>query len=68
MQTPSARLIEWILVKLNMKHRIPPSWRAHVRGLLSGVKVNNSKPEEFAVTDKEVENSLYLVAVARKRA
>ena len=68
MQTPSARLIEWILVKLNMKHRIPPSWRAQVRGLISGVKVNNSKPEEFAVTDKEVENSLYLVAMARKRA
>lgn len=69
MNNRSARGIEWILMQLNIKHRIPAAWRARVRGWITGVRATEALPEEFAVTDTDVERSLYIVAVAgRKRA
>jgi SAM-dependent methyltransferase len=64
MYNRSARGIEWLLMQLNVKHKIPASLRARVRGWITGVKANEARPEEFAVTDRNVEQSLYLVAVA----
>ena len=68
MNNRSARGIEWVLMQLNIKHRIPAAWRARVRSWITGVRATEARPEEFAVTDSDVERSLYLVAVAgRKR-
>jgi 2-polyprenyl-3-methyl-5-hydroxy-6-metoxy-1,4-benzoquinol methylase len=67
MQNRSARTIEWILMKLNIKHRIPACWRSRVRSLITGTSLENKRPEEFSVTDHNVLNSIYLVATARKK-
>jgi SAM-dependent methyltransferase len=58
-----ARLLEWLLIHLNVKHRIPPRLRQRVRSFLSGA--DPSEREGFPVTNRDVERSLYLVAVAR---
>lgn len=65
MNNPSARGIEWFLVKLNVKHRIPARWRAWVRSKITGAPADETTPEDFRVTDRDVERSLYLVAIAR---
>ena len=57
---------EWLLVKLNVKHRIPAAWRSRVRGWITGVRADEAKPGEFQVTDRNVEDSLYIVALARR--
>lgn len=64
MNNSSARGIEWFLMKLNVKHRIPAAWRAKVRGMITGVAAERP-PEEFEVTGRDVARSLYIVAVAR---
>jgi ubiquinone/menaquinone biosynthesis C-methylase UbiE len=67
MQNRSARGIEWFLMKLNVKHRIPAAWRHWVRSKITGVKAGQALPEEFGVSDRNVEQSLYLVALARRK-
>ena len=62
---PSARGIEWFLMQLNIKHRIPVAWRAAVRGWITGVRAVDSTPEEFGVNGQDTEQSMYLVAIAR---
>lgn len=66
MHTRSARLIEWFLLVLNIKHKFPPAWRSKVRSILTGVKADSVPPEKFRVTQDDVDSSLYLVAVAHK--
>lgn len=65
MYDKKARWIEWLLMRLKIKHRIPAAWRARIRSLLTGVAVSTVKPEEFMVTDHLIQNSPYLVATAR---
>jgi len=65
MYNPRARGIEWLLVRLNVKHRIPAAWRARVRSWITGVKANESPPDDFRVSDDKIEESLYLVALGR---
>ena len=66
MYDSKARGIEWLLVKLNVKHRIPAAWRSRVRGWITGVRADKAKPGEFQVSDRNVEDSLYIVALARR--
>jgi ubiquinone/menaquinone biosynthesis C-methylase UbiE len=64
LHNPSARGIEWFLVQLNVKHRIPARWRAAVRSWITGVRAVDSTPEEFCVNGQDTERSMYLVAIA----
>lgn len=66
-QNKSARGIERFLMMLKIKHKIPASWRSRIRGWITGVHTNGKQPEEFPVSDNNVEKSLYLVAIARKK-
>jgi SAM-dependent methyltransferase len=61
----SARGIEWVLLQLNIKHRIPASLRACVRSWITGVRPDDVPVEEFAVTERDIDQALYLVALAR---
>jgi ubiquinone/menaquinone biosynthesis C-methylase UbiE len=65
MYDSKARGIEWLLVKLNVKHRIPAAWRSRVRGWITGVRADRAQPDEFRVSERDVEGSLYIVALAR---
>ncbi len=67
MKHPLARGIEWLLMRLKVKHRIPAAWRARVRSKITGVGSREAAGEDFAVTREHPESSLYLVAVARRR-
>ncbi len=67
MRHPAARAIEWFLVKLNVKHRIPAAFRAKVRGKITGVRSTEAAREDFAVVREDLESSFYLVATARGR-
>lgn len=62
----SARGIEWLLLQLNVKHRIPAAWRAKIRSWLTGVDAQKIDSGSFSVGDRDVEDAVYLVAVARK--
>ena len=68
MRNRPARIIEWLLMRIRVKHRIPARWRAAVRSRLTGVKVSESTAEEFRVTDTGIDQALYLVALARRPA
>ena len=46
LHTKSARLIEWLLLILNIKHKIPPTWRSKVRSILTGIKADTVPPEK----------------------
>lgn len=67
MKNPTARAIEWVLLKLNVKHRIPAAFRARVRGKITGVRSKEAAGEDFAVVREGLETAFYLVATARGR-
>jgi ubiquinone/menaquinone biosynthesis C-methylase UbiE len=67
MKHPIARAIEWFLVTLKIKHRIPAAFRSRVRGKITGVPSTEAAGEDFAVVRESPESSLYIVAVARGR-
>ncbi len=66
MNNRSARGVEWLLMQLEVKHRIPAAWRHRVRSWITGVRVDRVPPEAFAVSDRDVERALYLVALGRR--
>lgn len=66
LQNRPARGIEWVLLQLNVKHRIPAAWRARVRTWITGARAEGTTPADFAVSDRDVPGSLYLVALARR--
>ncbi len=66
MKNRYARAIEWALVRLNVKHRIPSALRARVRSTITGVRADEAAADGFEVTDHDVRKSVYLVALAWK--
>ena len=67
MKHPLARAIEWFLMTLKVKHRIPAAFRARIRGQITGVAATEAAGEDFAVVRENPETSLYIVAVCRGR-
>ena len=49
LRNPAARRIERLLVRLNVKHRISPAWRARVRGWISRSGVEETTPSKKPV-------------------
>ena len=63
---PRVRSLEWILVRLGVKHKIPIGWRNFVRERMTGVKVKDLIAEGFEIVEGAKADCLYLIGVARK--
>lgn len=65
---PVARAAEWLLVRTGLKPRLPPALRIGVRSRITGARPPDRRVTgAFPVTDRNVDESLYLVAVATER-
>lgn len=58
--------IEGLLVRLNIKHLIPLSWRNAVRRWMTGVEVNDIMPEDFEIVAEQFERAFYIVGIGTK--
>lgn len=57
-----ARSIEWLLVKLGIKHKIPIQWRNYVREKITGVKVKDMISEGYEIVEDHSPDALYIIA------
>ncbi|MGD8752185.1 MAG: class I SAM-dependent methyltransferase [Anaerolineales bacterium] len=62
-----ARSIEWLLVKLGIKHKIPIQWRNYVREKITGVKVNEMISEGFEIIEGYSPGAMYIIASCIKK-
>lgn len=66
MMDERATVIEHLLVKLNIKHRIPLSIRNFVRRLMTGVRVDDIAPEDFEIVEGEISDCWYVIGCGLK--
>src|SRR5690606_32430059 len=59
--------MEAFLVRLNIKERIPLSWRNFVRSRLTGVPEDAIVADDFQVSSQNVEKSFYVIGVGFKQ-
>jgi 2-polyprenyl-3-methyl-5-hydroxy-6-metoxy-1,4-benzoquinol methylase len=62
-----ARSIEWLLVKLGIKHKIPIQWRNYVRERITGVKVKEMISEGYEIVEGYSPNAMYIIASCIKK-
>ncbi len=63
---PQARGIEWLLVRLGIKHKIPIGLRNFIRERVTGVKVDQMISHGFEIVEGVQNDAHYLIGVARK--
>jgi 2-polyprenyl-3-methyl-5-hydroxy-6-metoxy-1,4-benzoquinol methylase len=63
---PGARRLEWLLVRLNIKHRIPIRWRNFVRERITRVKVDEMIAPGYEIVENQFDNVLYLIGTGVK--
>lgn len=63
---PKARGIEWVLVKMGIKHKIPIRWRNFVRELITGVKVKDVVSEGVEFIEDSADHSMYIIGCGTK--
>ncbi len=61
MMNGRAMIIEHLLVKLNVKHRIPLTLRNYVRRLITGVSADEIAPEDFEIVLGEFSDCWYVI-------
>jgi 2-polyprenyl-3-methyl-5-hydroxy-6-metoxy-1,4-benzoquinol methylase len=62
-----ARSIEWLLVKLGIKHKIPIQWRNYVREKITGVKVKEMISEGYEIVEGYSPDAMYIIAKCIKK-
>ena len=58
--------LEQLLVRWEIKTLIPRGVRKYLRGLVTGVKLEELGPEDFYVSHESIRDALYLLAVATR--
>jgi 2-polyprenyl-3-methyl-5-hydroxy-6-metoxy-1,4-benzoquinol methylase len=61
-----SRIIEWILVKLGIKHKIPIQWRNYIREKITGVNVEDMISDGYQIIDGYYPDSLYIIVKCTK--
>lgn len=58
--------IEGLLVRFNVKHLIPLSWRNYVRSRLTGVNEAEIMADDFEIVGEDLDEAFYIVGVGHK--
>lgn len=61
-----AAVMEHILLRLNLKRWVPLSWRTYVRSFLTGVNVDEIRPEDFKIEPGEFADCWLVIGYGAK--
>lgn len=61
-----SRALEWLLMRLRLKHKIPYKYRSVIRQRLTGIQLNEVLEEGFSMRQDAMRGAMYLVGIGVK--